>query len=109
MGATRHDSRASVFDARVRPVAARAVGGVLVETAEGAPLGRAPDLAGPGEANLVDMARAFVAHHGLDIVVDAQAMEGVPPGALLPGDGARVQGPGFEQWLSSEDAARLGI
>jgi hypothetical protein len=48
---------------------------------------------------------------GLDIAVepDTQTMAGVPSRALLPKDGARIQGPTFEEWLASEDAAALTV
>lgn len=111
IGLTRQDSHASVFDVRAQPVAARTVAEVLVEAAEAAPAGRAPDLAGPGEADLVDMARAFVERRGLDIEVepDTRTMSGVPPRALMPKDGARIEGPTYEAWLASQDAAALTV
>jgi uncharacterized protein YbjT (DUF2867 family) len=106
---TRRDSQASVLDLRVQTVAARTVGRVLVELAEGAPVGRAPDLAGPEEADLVTLARAFVERRGLGITVhpDAESVAGMPPRALLPEGGARIEGPTFDDWLEGEDAAAL--
>jgi uncharacterized protein YbjT (DUF2867 family) len=109
---TRRDSQASVLDLRpVQPVAARTVGEVLVEVAEAAPGGRATDLAGPQQADLVDLARAFVERRGEGITVypDADSVAGIPAGALLPGNGARIQGPAFEEWLASDDAAELAV
>jgi len=109
---TRHDSEASVLDMRpVQTVAASTVGEVLVEVAEGAPSGRAPELAGPERAELVALARAFAQHRGVAITVhpDAESVAGIPSGALLPENGARIQGPTFEQWLASDDAAALKI
>jgi uncharacterized protein YbjT (DUF2867 family) len=109
---TRHDSQAQVLDLRpVQTVAARTVGEVLLELAEAAPIGRAPELAGPQQAELVALARAFVAHRGEAITVhpDAESVAGIPPGSLLPGSGARIQGPAFGEWLASEDAATLAI
>jgi hypothetical protein len=57
------------------------------------------------------MAHAFVQRRGLDIAVepDTQTMAGVPTRALLPKDGARIQGPTFEEWLAREDAAALTV
>jgi hypothetical protein len=101
-----------VLDLRpVQTVAARTVAEALLGVAEAAPAGRAPDLAGPQQADLVALARAFVQHRGEAITVhpDAESVAGVPPGALLPGDGARIQGPAFEEWLASDDAAALPI
>lgn len=109
IAATRRDSQAQVFDVRVQTVAARTVAEVLLEVAEGAPAGRAPDLAGPQEADLLALARAFVRHRGEAITVQPVARGGMPPRALLPGAGARIEGPTFEEWLASEDAAALPI
>jgi uncharacterized protein YbjT (DUF2867 family) len=109
---TRHDSQAHVLDMRpVQPVAARTVAEVLLEVAAAAPRGRAPDLAGPQEAELVDLARAFVRYRGEAITVlpDAESVAGIPPGALLPEDGARIQGHTFTEWLASDDAAALPV
>lgn len=109
MALTRHGSQAEVFDVRVQTVAARTVGEVLVELAEGEPLGRAPDLAGPREADFVDLAREFARKYNSAITVlpNAELMTGIPPRALLPEDGARLAGPTFQEWLDSNDAAAL--
>jgi uncharacterized protein YbjT (DUF2867 family) len=111
MSITRTDGHASVFDVRAQPVAAQAVGQALVELAEQSPGPRGPELAGPEQANLVDMARAFVAHRGLDLEIDpdTQTMSGVPDGGLLPSPGAEIVGPTFEEWLASPDAATLPV
>lgn len=108
---TRSDGQARVFDVRTQTVAARTVAEVLLELAEGSPLGRAPDLAGPEQADLVALARAFVEHRGAAITVhpDTETAAGIPAGALLPENGARVRGPTFEEWLTSEDAAALTL
>jgi uncharacterized protein YbjT (DUF2867 family) len=109
IGLTRHDSQAQVLDlGEVQPVAARTVGEVLAEVAEGAPTGRAPELAGPERTNLVDLGRALAKHRHAAITV-LPIDVGIPPGACLPADGARIQGPTFEEWLASEDAAALAI
>lgn len=112
MAITRHDSQAQVLDMRpVQPIAARTVGEVLLEVAEAAPAGRAPDLAGPEQADLVALARAFVEHRGEAITVqpDADSVAGIPPRTLLPEDGARIQGPTFTEWLASGDASALAV
>lgn len=108
---TREGSRASVFDLRVQTVAARTAAAVLVEVAEGPPSGRARDLAGPEEANLVDLARRLVEHRGeaIDIEPDTESFAALPPGARLPDDDARLEGPTFEEWLATEDAAALPL
>jgi hypothetical protein len=45
----------------------------------------------------------------IDIQPDAATLSNVPPGALLPDSDARREGPTFEEWLVSEDAAVLAI
>ena len=102
------DTAAHVPNMRVQSVAARTAASVLVELVGGPPLGNAPDLGGPEEADLVALARKFVEHFGLRIpVVAAAADPTVPYGATLPGGGARLEGPTFDEWLETEDAARL--
>jgi uncharacterized protein YbjT (DUF2867 family) len=105
---TRSGAEAHVLDLHVQPVAARTVGEVLVELAESEPAGRAGELAGPEEDDLVALARAFVAHRGADIAIHP-APASVPAQALIPGDGARIAGPAFTEWLHSEDAAALPL
>lgn len=111
LAATRDGSQASVFDLRVQTVAARTVAEVLVAVAEQAPTGRATELAGPEEANLVELARAFVAQRGetIDVVADSDSFAGVPSDALLPADDAHISGPAFQTWLRSDDAAALTL
>jgi uncharacterized protein YbjT (DUF2867 family) len=106
-----HGSVARVPNLRVQPVAARSVAQCLVDLADNAqPLpSRAPDLAGPAQLQLADMARAFVEHFDLHISVEPVPGDpSVPDGAVLPRTAdARLEGPSFEKWLESDDAARL--
>jgi hypothetical protein len=108
---TRDGSRASVFDLRVQTVAARTAAAVLVEVAEGPPAGRARDLAGPEEADLVALARRLVEHRGeaIEIEPDTESFGALPPRARLTDDDARLEGPTFEEWLRTEDAAALPL
>jgi uncharacterized protein YbjT (DUF2867 family) len=107
---TRRDSAAHVPNMRVQSVAARTVASVLVELVGGPPLGMAPDLGGPEQADLVALVRKFVEHFDLRIPVLAAAPDpSVPYGATLPGSGARLEGPTFDEWLETEDAARLAV
>jgi uncharacterized protein YbjT (DUF2867 family) len=108
---SRDGSRASVFDLRVQTVAARTVAEVLLEVTERGPAGRAADLAGPEQADLVELARRFVAQRGqqIEVVADSESFPGVPRNALLPGHEARIAGPRFEEWLASDDAAALTL
>ena len=104
----RRDDVAYVRSMRVRPVAARSVAKVLVQLVGGPPLGRATDLGGPEEADLVALAARFVERYGLAMrVVAVDPDPAVPFGATLPGPDARLEGPTFDEWLESEDAARL--
>jgi uncharacterized protein YbjT (DUF2867 family) len=90
----------------VRTVAARTVGEVLVEVASSAPAGRAVDLAGPTEERLDDLARRFSNHVGSTVAI-ASAPAGEPDGSRLPGRDARTAGPTFDEWLATDDAARM--
>jgi uncharacterized protein YbjT (DUF2867 family) len=103
-------SVARIPDLRVQPVAARTVARCLVELAgEAAPPPRAADLAGPAQMQLVDMARAFVRRYNLGTSIESVPGDpSVPAGAILPSPTeATLQGPTFEEWLESDDAARL--
>jgi uncharacterized protein YbjT (DUF2867 family) len=101
--------------ARMQPVAARTVAEALVELATdpgsapapGSSGGRIPEIAGPRDERLVDLATQLVARRG-----DAVRIEGVSDpadpgrdlyetGALLPGPHATLAGPTFEEWLDS--------
>ncbi len=105
---TRNGPSAQVPDFRVRTVAARTVGQILVDAAEETPAnGRAADVCGPNEANLLDLARQFTRRFDLGLEV-VPVDWGVPPGALLPGEDARIEGPTFDEWLAGNDAEGLG-
>ncbi len=106
IGWTSDGTSARVPHSRVQTVAARTVGEVLVEVAAGPPLGRAADLAGPEEADLFDLATEFARR--FDLALDLMATEDPsPPGSRLPGPDARIAGPSFAEWLSTDDAARF--
>jgi uncharacterized protein YbjT (DUF2867 family) len=106
---SRDGSRASVFDLRVQTVAVRTVAEALLDVAEQGPAAPAADLAGPEQADLVELARRFVAQRGerIEVVADSETFRGVPRDALLPRQDARIAGPTFEEWLASDDAAAL--
>lgn len=105
---------------RTQLVAARTVAEALVDLATGpdsASASRAgstqiPEIAGPREEDLVEMARLLVTSRG-----DSTRIEGVSDpadpdhdlyesGALLPGPNAILAGPTFEEWL--EEMAPVG-
>jgi uncharacterized protein YbjT (DUF2867 family) len=100
-----------VPEMRTQAVAARTVAEALADLANGsapAPEGAAiPEIAGPREESLVDMAKLVAARRG-----DSMQIQGVSDpddpeqalfasGALLPGPDAVLAGPTFEQWLDS--------
>jgi uncharacterized protein YbjT (DUF2867 family) len=91
---------------RVQPVAAREVAGALAALATGPAQGMAPELAGPEEHELVDLARRVARAQGirrwvLGMRLPGAAGRAVAGGALLPtGPGPRT-GLTFEQWLTA--------
>src|SRR6478752_2243911 len=59
------------------------------------------ELAGPKQENLVDQVRRLVEQSGQDVRVEpVAAPESLTNGAMLPGDGALLRGPSFEDWLA---------
>lgn len=89
---------------RTQPVAVREVGAHLVDLAEAAPAGRAPDLGGPREESLVEMVRAFARASGAGRFVIPINMRGgfgraQRDGSLLPGPDALRGAETFSEWL----------
>jgi uncharacterized protein YbjT (DUF2867 family) len=109
IGWTADHGVARLPDLIVQTVAAQTVAEVLVELAEAQPTGRAADLAGPDQRRLVSLACAFLERRGSQIVVERDGRPGIPERALLPGAGARIEPPGFDEWLDTEDAAALAL
>ena len=100
---------------RTQLVAARTVAQALADLATGpettpapgsggAPI---PEIAGPREENLVDMAAWLVARRGDPVKVEGVSDPADPDrdlyenGALLPGPHATLAGPTFEEWIDS--------
>jgi NAD(P)H-binding len=103
---------------RIPSVASRAVAQALIDlatdpawaaspTPSESPL---PEIAGPREENLVDMAKLFVASRGLSLRIQGVSDPGDPDdkvwedGSLLASPHATLAGPTFEAWLDSDDA-----
>jgi uncharacterized protein YbjT (DUF2867 family) len=96
---------------RTQPVAARAVAEALVELAldpdadGGASI---PEIAGPREERLVELARLYAERRGDPVRVEEGSDPDNPDreinesGGLLPGPGATIAGPSFEEWVESE-------
>ncbi|NLS10185.1 NAD(P)H-binding protein [Nesterenkonia sp. MY13] len=81
--------------ARVQPVAGREVAEKLVSLAEGQPLGRAGDLAGPREEDLAEMVRAYARSQGsrrliLPVRLPMPMMRGMAAGLQLPNGSSPV-------------------
>ena len=106
---------------RTQLVAARTVAEALAELAtdaENAPASGSsgtpiPEIAGPREENLVEMARRLVARRGEPVKIEGVSDPADPDrdlyetGALLPGPDATLAGPTFEEWLESAVARPL--
>jgi uncharacterized protein YbjT (DUF2867 family) len=96
---------------RTQLVAARTVAEALAELVDGsAPApeaGMIPEIAGPREESLVDVARLVAARRGDSVRIEAVSDPNDPEqalyasGGLLPGPDAVLAGPTFEQWLDS--------
>jgi uncharacterized protein YbjT (DUF2867 family) len=92
---------------RTQLVAARTVAEALADLAVDPASAPGPTLevAGPREESLVEMAKLLVSRrrNGLrvDDVSDAVDGDANESGVLLPGPGARLAGPTFEEWLDS--------
>jgi uncharacterized protein YbjT (DUF2867 family) len=102
---------AYVPEMRTQLVAARSVAEALVDLATTPePLtndGPFPEIAGPREENLVEMARLLVAHQGENLRIKALDNPDDPDrelsvsGGLLPGARATLTGPSFAEWLQT--------
>jgi uncharacterized protein YbjT (DUF2867 family) len=95
---------------RTQLVAARTVAEALAELVDGpipAPDASIPEIAGPREESLVDVAKLVATRRGDSIRIEAVSDPNDPEqavwasGALLPGPDAVLAGPTFEQWLDS--------
>jgi uncharacterized protein YbjT (DUF2867 family) len=106
---------AYVHNMRTQSVAARAVAEALADLAtdpdsaatRGSSEAPIPEIAGPREENLVDMAKLLVARRGDPVLIESVSDPADPntqiyeTGGLLPGPDATLAGPTFEEWLDS--------
>lgn len=101
---------------RTQLVGARTVAQALAGLATGpepvlAPGSPTPEIAGPREESLVEMARLLAARRGDPVRIEAVSDPADPDsalyetGALLPGPHATLAGPTFEEWLDSDSGA----
>ncbi|HEU0194300.1 MAG TPA: NAD(P)H-binding protein, partial [Gaiellales bacterium] len=95
---------------RSQLVAASAVAEVAADLATGPePAAGAPivEVAGPREESLVDVATRLVAKRGDTVKIvgvsdpDGRAAEVYESGGMLPGPGAKLAGPTFDEWLAT--------
>jgi uncharacterized protein YbjT (DUF2867 family) len=121
MGWGTRDGVCRVPKMRTQLVAARTVAQALVDVAlepDWAPAGPArtpvPEIAGPREESLIEMAKMVAVRQGgalrVEEVDDPSDPDRLPQtGGLLPGPHAKLAGPTFEQWLGSVPARSLLI
>ncbi|MEU7769761.1 SDR family oxidoreductase [Micromonospora taraxaci] len=96
---------------RIQPIAAHEVARCLVDLALADPAGRAPDIAGPQQLRMSDMARRLLRSRGSHRVVLPVRLPG-STGRAMAGDGLLPTAPGprgnqtFDQWLGSPAAQK---
>jgi uncharacterized protein YbjT (DUF2867 family) len=106
----RQDGVSQVPKMRTQLVAARTVAQALADLATGpestpAPGAPIPEIAGPREESLVDMAEVLVSRRGDPVQIEGVSDPADPDrelfesGGLLPGPNATLGGPTFEEWL----------
>jgi hypothetical protein len=99
---------------RTQLVAARTVAESLADMASerdwsgasGSAGTQVPEIAGPREESMVDMATLLITRRGDPIKIEGASDPSDPEhlgetGRLLPGPHAKLAGPTFEEWLSS--------
>jgi uncharacterized protein YbjT (DUF2867 family) len=100
---------------RTQVVAARTVAEALVDMATDSECdsrGPIPEIAGPREESLVDIATLFAARRGDQVRIEGVSDPSDPDshlnesGALLPGPHEALAGPTFEEWLDDRSATR---
>jgi uncharacterized protein YbjT (DUF2867 family) len=100
---------AYVPEMRTQIVAARTVAEVVADVATSADdAAGIVEIAGPREEDLAELAAVLVARRGTPVKVQAVRNPADPDadlqatGGLLPGPGARLAGPTFEEWLDQQ-------
>jgi uncharacterized protein YbjT (DUF2867 family) len=93
---------------RTQLVAAKTVAEALADVATtGAAI---PEIAGPREESMVEMAALLVARRGDSLRIEEVSdpedpdSELAASGGLLPGPDAKLAGPTFEEWLAAGEA-----
>lgn len=91
---------------RIQPMAARSVAEFLVRSVGEPPSAEPVEIAGPEPDDMVRLARAVLGRMGSRATVVAVAVPGATGRALrgralLPGPGAQLLGPRFDDWLAT--------
>jgi uncharacterized protein YbjT (DUF2867 family) len=93
----------TVDDLLSQPVAVDEIAKVLLELATGEREESLVELAGPQREHIADLAHRVVKHRSEDLTVLAREVpDSIRSGALLPGPGAIIAGPTFDEWLSTQ-------
>lgn len=99
---------------RVQPVAAREVAAALVALATGAPVGTAPEIAGPEQLDLAGLARRVLQARGRRRLVLSFRLPGAA-GRAMAGGALLATGPGlrgqqtFGEWLAGQAAPAASL
>ena len=109
IGWGRDGDRTTVPDLVTQPVAVDAMVQVLLAAATGEVDGSLTEVAGPHRETLVNLSTAYAKRTGDTVEVNAAPVgEMVLQGVLLPGDGAHLVGPSFDEWLEATATAHRG-
>lgn len=89
---------------RSQPVAAAEVAAALIQIVESGAHGDEPDLAGPREERMADLARSYLRKTGsaarvIEVRLPGALGAAMANGGLLPGPGVRLGSQTFAQWL----------
>jgi len=96
------DGVAHIIDVPTQPVDTREIVALLLDVATGAVQGDV-DLGGPKQENLVEQVRRLIERAGSDVKVEpVEAPASLAAGAMLPGPGALLRGPSWDQWLEQQ-------
>lgn len=92
---------------RSQPVATAEVAGLLVDVAEQAPQGDGPEIAGPQELRVADMARQVLQHEGsrgrvIEVPFPGRFGRAMRDGTLVARAGTRLGQQTFDEWLGQQ-------
>lgn len=109
IGWGRDGDSTTVPDLITQPVAVDAMVQVLLAAATGEVDDSLTEVAGPRRETLAKLSTAYAERTGDTVKVNAAPVgEMVRNGVLLPGDGAHLVGPSFDEWLEATPTAHKG-